>query len=63
MLALAVDPKICKNGPLCMYNHKHLRTPKSPEFTLLGGLIGEGGGSRLDSGSPNRTRLKTPAAL
>ena len=25
--------KYCKNGPKCMYNHTHLRTPKALEFT------------------------------
>jgi hypothetical protein len=25
-------PAICKNGPKCLYGHKHLKTPKSLEF-------------------------------
>ena len=54
-------PKLFKNGPRCLYNHKLLRTPKAspsssrPRSPASRGLIGEGGGSRLDSGSPDRT--------
>ena len=27
-------PAICKNGPKCLYGHKHLKTPKTLEFKV-----------------------------
>ena len=63
MLGVTVDFIDCDTGMAGVYNHKRLRTPKSLEFAAtadrcqpLGGMIGEGGGSHPDSGSPDPNR-------